>query len=341
MSLQKNTSQKKSTHAADDSVENYGVCSRENAFSEQRKFILHLRVHPSTTQKMPPHTENSKQSNDNPSLVCMNETYNDLMRYNPEISTIPSAYEETLTDSHPLQLIDGVIDQPKDDSDVPERNTSSSAQNIAHHATRISSVCNKCQNDNISSHVIQSDHTTDQQIYKHCWWCTYHFDHDAFSVPISLAANKKYNTIGSFCTPECTAAYIFDKKCGGCDTWKQYEMLHRMVNKMHNGTEIRIKLAPPRESLQRYGGPYNIETYRDILQDYRKHVRISMPPINPVHKLIEEVAVDYTQTQHKFLPIDTSRVKKAENELCLKRKKKQASENSLEAFMQLRMRNKT
>lgn len=339
MSLQKNISQKKNTHDKDDSVESYGVCSRENAFSEQRKFILHLRVHPSKMRKLS-HKNDSEKSKNDTSLIYMNETYNDLMRYNPEISTIPSAYEETLTDSHPLQLIDDVIDKTNGDDNKPESERSL-APSIVNDTTFNSSVCVKCQNETIETASTVQDNHTDQQTYQHCWWCTYHFDHDAFSVPIGIAANKQYNTTGCFCTPECTAAYIFDNKCGVCDTWKQYEMLHRMVNKMHNGTEIRIKLAPPRETLQRYGGPYNIETYRDILQDYRKHVRISMPPINPVHKLIEEVAVDYTQNQHKFLPIDTSRVKKAENELCLKRKKKQASENSLEAFMQLRMRNKT
>ena len=100
---------------------------------------------------------------------------------------------------------------------------------------------------------------------------------------------------------------------------------------------MHIKLAPPRESLQRFGGPYSILEYRKILSDYRKDVQLCTSPIQPVQRNFEEITVDFTTKKHKFLPIDTSRVKRAETELSLKRKKKQNSENTLETFMRLRI----
>jgi hypothetical protein len=132
-------------------------------------------------------------------------------------------------------------------------------------------------------------------------------------------------------------------RCGGGqqtlggDPWKQYEMLHRMVTKMVTKVKVRIKLAPPRETLQKFGGPYTIDEYRRILNDYRVDVRITMPPVNPLNGVTEEIPVDYVKQKKKFVPIDSSRVEKATNELRLKRKKKHAEENTLETFMQLRI----
>ena len=180
----------------------------------------------------------------------------------------------------------------------------------------------------------------------HCWWCTCPFQWTPYAVPLSRERKTdKYETTGTFCSPECCAAYIFggNTRCGGGrqtlggDPWKQYEMLHRMVTKMVTKVTVRIKLAPPRETLQKFGGPYTVDEYRRILNDYRVDVRITMPPVNPLNGVTEEIPVDYVQQKKKFVPIDSSRVEKATNELRLKRKKKQAEENTLETFMQLRI----
>ena len=180
----------------------------------------------------------------------------------------------------------------------------------------------------------------------HCWWCTCAFQWTPYAVPIARERKtNKYETTGTFCSPECCAAYIFggNTRCGGGrqtvggDPWKQYEMLHRMVTKMVTKVTVRIKLAPPRETLQKFGGPYTVPEYRRILNDYRVDVRITMPPVNPLNGVTEEIPVDYVQQKKKFVPIDSSRVEKATNELRLKRKKKQAEENTLETFMQLRI----
>ena len=320
----------KDTTGIAENVQSFGVCAKESTINENYKYILHLRVHTTKQQKQ---TKAPTACEDESSILPNNDTYNDLMRYTPELSGVPVAYEQSLTDSYPL-----VLTASKNTDAQCTTEIATTTQVVGHTEdtavnSNLISICTKCMNTS------NDDLLKIAETQQHCWWCTYHFHNEPFSVPIRLSSNNQYDTVGCFCSPECAASYIFEKKIGTCDPWKQYEMLHRMVNKLHNGVEIRIKLAPPRETLQRYGGPYKIDTYRTILQDYRKHVRISMPPINPIHKMIEEVAVDYTKKQHKFLPIDSTRVKKAENELCLKRKKKQTAENTLEAFMRLRMDN--
>ena len=152
-----------------------------------------------------------------------------------------------------------------------------------------------------------------------------------------LAVSDSYETYGTFCTPECCAAYLFDSKGRYGDSWKQYEMLHHMVSKMVNAKRVRIKLAPPRETLTRYGGPYNISKYRQLCSNYRANIQVLMPPVQPVQTIIEELPVDYHNAYKKFVPIDASRVERATTELRLKRKNKQSSENTLETFMRLRI----
>jgi hypothetical protein len=150
-------------------------------------------------------------------------------------------------------------------------------------------------------------------------------------------ATQKYHTLGTFCTPECCAAYVFDNAGRYGDAWKQYEMLHRMVHKVVNHVRVRIKLAPPRETLQKYGGSYTHDDYRKLLSNYRTEVRLMMPPVHPVQTIIEETPVNYSQPVKKFVPIDATRVQRATKELRLKRKKKQSNENTLESFMRLRI----
>lgn len=330
---------KKDTTGISEDVQSFGVCAKESTFNDNYKYILHLRVHTTKQQKQ---TKTNATCDNLSSILPNNDTYNDLMRYTPELSGVPVAYERNQTDSYPLVLTEPSTINTKCATEIITKThvVGNNEDNVVdkHNEDNVVdgsdlSICTKCKN------TANDDLLKITENQQHCWWCTYHFHNEPFSVPIRLSSNNQYDTVGCFCSPECTAAYIFEKNIGAGDPWKQYEMLHRMVNKLHNGVEIRIKLAPPRETLQRYGGPYKIDIYRTMLQDYRKHVRISMPPINPIHKMIEEVAVDYTTKQHKFLPIDSTRVKKAENELCLKRKKKQSSENTLEAFMRLRMDN--
>lgn len=171
-----------------------------------------------------------------------------------------------------------------------------------------------------------------------CWWCTLAFDWQAYTMPLRYEGRTQtYRTYGAFCSPECAAAYMFDNDGKFGDTLKQYEMLHRMVHKHVQNRRVRIKLAPPRETLKKFGGVYDEDAYRSLLTNYRTDVRVVMPPVQPVQTTIEECVVNYNTPVKKYVPIDNARVELATNELRLKRKKKHSSENTLETFMRLRI----
>ena len=112
-------------------------------------------------------------------------------------------------------------------------------------------------------------------------------------------------------------------------------------------------LAPPRETLRQFGGPYTIETFRAKVKQ-RCTVMISLPPVNAVQSKPEEIVLDmlYPPPKKKTsrqdaalranssgstITLNSSRVQKASDELRLRRTKKKNTENTLEQFMQLKI----
>lgn len=381
----------------------YGVCTEWNKPSDSHHLILHLRIQPSKRDAAAAAAHAAYLEGGGDAA-----TFKDLLKYRPELSGAPQAYEQMGSDSYPYRFdspnaeasealrvhraggdpataSSGHTPSPPTFDEATGRRISAAHTTSMGPATEegsssVAASSGTAVPGHVHGRVVPVPSTvhqmtdvdrhgatvTDDGLERggggacaetaptaesvhhpvlHCWWCTCAFQWTPYAIPLSRdRATDKYETTGTFCSPECCAAYIFGNnvRCGGChthgsDPWKQYEMLHRMVTKMVTKVAVRIKLAPPRETLQKFGGPYTIDEYRRILNDYRVDVRITMPPVNPLNGVTEEIPVDYVQQKKKFVPIDSSRVEKATNELRLKRKKKQAEENTLETFMQLRI----
>jgi len=109
-----------------------------------------------------------------------------------------------------------------------------------------------------------------------------------------------------------------------------------------------IQLAPPRETLMIFGGPYSIRRFREISQMPDVQVHVTLPPIKPLRTVTEETIIDPTgpcagqdgarYTSGSFaVPLDRRRIQKATTELRLKRTKQQKNENTLENFMRLKI----
>ena len=352
----------------------YGVCSEWNTPGDSHHLILHLRINPSDTS-----LKDNESMNDllkyRPELNLPPEAYeqqgSDSMPYRFEDTNGQNASQASHEDEPKDMLTSNDTEQqPTYDTDTGRRISTSAVdkhskakgQSIpqnedtpGHVHGRVVPVPTSVHSMNvdIDTETNHNDSSTEQpptlktvhHPVRHCWWCTCSFQWEPYAIPLSRnRQTDTYDTTGTFCSPECCAAYIFGSnsrtsccRTRGGDPWKQYEMLHRMVTKIVTKVTVRIKLAPPKETLQKFGGPYTVAEYRRILNDYRLDVRITMPPVNPLNGVTEEIPVDYVQQKKKFVPIDSSRVEKATNELRLKRKKKNQEENTLETFMQLRI----
>ena len=327
---------------------NFGVASCCASSYESQSLILHLRVHPKQ-RALKTNTASATLHPPPTAATLQQHTYNDLLQYSPALHDDPIAYEKACSDSVPFALLDtppasttSATSDKASTTDVKGEHHNSDVAATAQatsdtsHSTPVTSVAATTAPRTQGTSVTCTDPTLEHGVC--CWWCTHSFTWSPYALPVCRDVHDDtYQTVGAFCSPECCAAYLFDGSNRYGDPWKQYEMLHRMVHKLVEGTRVRIKLAPPRETLKKFGGPYSVEAYRQLLNDYRADVRITVPPIKPLQTVTEETPTDYTKPKKKFVPIDVSRVEKATNELRLKRKKKHSEENTLETFMRLRI----
>ena len=128
--------------------------------------------------------------------------------------------------------------------------------------------------------LIQFDETKEWPISTNvsCWWCTYNFNNIPCGLPINKHKNK-YNVLGIFCSPECAAAYNFDSKDNYM--WERYALLNTVYSKDSSKDSNKIKLAPPREILKKFGGHITINQFRNSgNKDY--NYKLIIPPIKSI-----------------------------------------------------------
>ena len=112
-----------------------------------------------------------------------------------------------------------------------------------------------------------------------CLWCCHSFDTYPFGIPIKIVDNTA-TMFGNFCSPECAAAYNFDSN--NIETWERYSLLNYLYNN-------KIKLAPPRLCLKRFGGKLSINEFRKTNNNYDKNFMILLPPMISVIPMVEEI----------------------------------------------------
>ena len=153
----------------------------------------------------------------------------------------------------------------------------------------------------------------------YCMWCCHPFNSIPCAIPEKIINNTFYMK-GCFCNFSCVAAYIFDKKDDL--TWERYSLLNLLYSKIFDVTNVRIKLAPPRETLNIFGGSYTINEFRKYCTNaYHKNYNILEPPMISIISQIEEVTIEKNnKNSKKFIPLDNQRVTSANENLKLKRK---------------------
>lgn len=134
---------------------------------------------------------------------------------------------------------------------------------------------------------------------KLCWWCCHEIPGDIFEFPFKYD-NGTFHLCGQFCGWSCIKAYniyTFKSTTGRCsDTISLYRL-------KTTGEIGHIKTAPPRFSLQAFGGNLTIEEFRSG----NFNVRLNTP---------EESFVKYKNAKTIEMNIETT-----DNDLVLKRTK--------------------
>jgi hypothetical protein len=134
-----------------------------------------------------------------------------------------------------------------------------------------------------------------------CFWDLHTYDNTSYILPIS---NNK--SIGHFCSLECAAAYNFlemnDSNC-----WERYSLLHYVYN-----IDYKIKVAPSRILLNIFGGPLNIEEYRDLYNEKRTntHININIPPLTNIDMQLD-ISNNKLNMNNNFVPLTSKRLDEA------------------------------
>lgn len=186
---------------------------------------------------------------------------------------------------------------------------------------------------------MRGEYITNTDIW--CWHCCHPFDHvPPCGIPMKYV-DGKFHLYGCFCSFNCAAAYIFDKKM---DTrWENYSLLNLLYRKVFNCPQKKIVPAPPKEVLKVFGGVMTIEEYRRNLISNLKAYRIITPPmISIVPKLEENVSyAKQVRERRKYIPVNQSE-QQANLEKLLeikeqeKAKEKVAVKGTLNAFIKVK-----
>jgi hypothetical protein len=121
-----------------------------------------------------------------------------------------------------------------------------------------------------------------------CWNCDAYFKGPPIGIP-EKESGETFHCQGNFCRFECVARYLFDHESGS-EYWNKYSLLCIMYKKaMSLDSCIKVKMAPPRETLLKYGGKYTHEEYHKTIDD-NKIIDIYKLPLIPILFYIAETS---------------------------------------------------
>lgn len=152
-----------------------------------------------------------------------------------------------------------------------------------------------------------------------CLWCCHPFPWKASILPISYDAYENmYACEGHFCCPECAMASLYsDPSLSDVSRWTRHSLLSDLYRKMYTAHELTP--APPRTTLRLFGGPLDIEQFRQYTACSEDTVTVQLPPLRlfvPTMNVQGPV-----RDVKKFVALSQETVDKASKELRLKRSK--------------------
>lgn len=128
-----------------------------------------------------------------------------------------------------------------------------------------------------------------------CWWCTEQFESMPCFIPDRLI-NDKYYVFGCFCTYSCAKAYNADM--GDYRVASRTSLLNKLYKIFYN-TTIDLQMAPPREMLQKFGGPKTLEEFRNQSLLAKKEYKITIPPMIHMSSTYDEINKEYYEKGSK------------------------------------------
>jgi len=120
-----------------------------------------------------------------------------------------------------------------------------------------------------------------------CFWCTCDYDNPTCYIPKYESDNGIF-AYGSFCRPECAAAYLLNENLDDSTKFERYHLLNQIYGKIYDYTK-NIKPAPdPYYTLDKFYGTLTIQEYRKLLKTEHMLLTIEKPLTRTLPELHEE-----------------------------------------------------
>lgn len=152
-----------------------------------------------------------------------------------------------------------------------------------------------------------------------CFWCCHNFDWVSSVLPLSYDVyNNIYSCEGNFCSPECALAYNYsDNKISDSTKWNRHALLGHLYAELYSSRDL--SPAPPRSLLRLFGGPLDIQQYRDYVTGDNN---IVLSELHPIRLLFPSMNVQGPLRDiKKYVSLSHDVVEKASEQLRLKRSK--------------------
>jgi len=129
-----------------------------------------------------------------------------------------------------------------------------------------------------------------------CYHCCHRFDTSPIPIPKEFdASTQRFTVYGTFCSFSCCKRFLCDTVT--FDSGLQMLLLAKMAREVY-GLKGEIQCAPPRFSLDLFGGPYTIERFRGLEKE--KLVLEHSPPFVCAYHVLEE-----RDQEHNSSTLDT------------------------------------
>jgi hypothetical protein len=152
-----------------------------------------------------------------------------------------------------------------------------------------------------------------------CFWCCHPFSWKPCVLPISYDAYENmYTCEGHFCSPECAMGSLYgDASLSDVARSTRHALLCDFYRKIYDKRDLIP--APPRTTLRLFGGPLDIEQFRQYTATSEEIVSVVLPPLR-LHVPSMNVQGPVRDVK-KFVALSQETVDKASKELRLKRSK--------------------
>lgn len=120
-----------------------------------------------------------------------------------------------------------------------------------------------------------------------CFWCTYDFDNQSCHIP-KYEMDEEIHGYGSFCRPECAAAYLMKENIDDSTKFERYHLLNQIYSKVYDYKK-NIRPAPdPHYLLDKFYGNLTIKEYRKMLKSEHMMLIIEKPMTRILPELHED-----------------------------------------------------